>query len=122
MQRLTIVILGLIAGLSAQSVLADEVVAATPDNTGGYVFGSGIGVLLGGAAGGPIGALLGAGLGAFAGAEVQQQSNLSGQAYRVKDADGSEQVVRSPTEQFQPGEQVNVQAGRLQHLQRNAQL
>lgn len=67
---------------------AAEIVGTTEENRAGEVFGSGVGVLLGGAAAGPIGALVGAGIGYLGGAKVQQGVGQSGTAYLVEEDDG----------------------------------
>lgn len=73
---------------------AAEIVGSTEENRVGQTFGSGAGVLLGGAAGGPIGALVGAAIGYFSGEQIQQGSGQSGQAYLIKNDDGSISEVR----------------------------
>ncbi len=73
---------------------AAEIVGTTEENRAGEVFGSGIGVLLGGVAGGPVGALIGAGVGYFSGGEVQQGIGESGTAYLVKNEDGTISELR----------------------------
>lgn len=73
---------------------ASEIVGTTEENRAGEVFGSGVGVLLGGAAGGPTGALIGAGIGYLGGEKVQQGIGQSGTAYLVEDEDGRVQELR----------------------------
>jgi len=73
---------------------AAEIVGTTEDNRAGEVFGSGVGVLLGGAAGGPIGALVGAGIGYFGGQKTQQGLGQTGTAYLVQDDQGQIREVR----------------------------
>lgn len=73
---------------------AAEIVGTTEDNRAGEVFGSGVGVLLGGAAGGPIGALVGAGIGYFGGQKTQQGLGQTGTAYLVQDEQGQIREVR----------------------------
>lgn len=73
---------------------AAEIVGTTEENRAGQVFGSGIGVLLGGAAGGPIGALVGAGIGYFGGEQVQRGTGQSGTAYLVEEQDGTLHALR----------------------------
>lgn len=73
---------------------AAEIVGTTDDNRAGEVFGSGVGVLLGGAAGGPVGALLGAGIGYWGGQKTQQGLGQTGTAYLVKDEQGQVRTLR----------------------------
>ena len=61
---------------------AAEIVGTTEENRAGEVFGSGIGVLLGGVAG------------YFSGGEVQQGIGESGTAYLVKNEDGTISELR----------------------------
>ncbi len=82
--------LALIAPLAS----AAEIVGTTEDNRAGEVFGSGVGVLLGGAAGGPIGALVGAGIGYWGGQKTQQGLGQTGTAYLVQDDQGQIREVR----------------------------
>lgn len=73
---------------------AAEIVGTTEDNRAGEVFGSGVGVLLGGLAGGPLGALVGAGLGYWSGEKVQQGLGQSGTAFLVEDEQGRIRELR----------------------------
>lgn len=113
MKRINSLILSvaLLAGAGAQ---ADEVISQTRDNSLGAVFGGLGGVLIGGVVGGPLGALVVGGLGLLAGDQVQDASGLSQRAYRVKDDRGEERTVRAPHLQLQPGDRVQLQAGRLE--------
>lgn len=86
----TLLVLALITPLAN----AAEIVGTTEENRVGEVFGSGVGVLLGGAAGGPIGALIGAGVGYLGGQQTQQALGQTGTAYLVKDEEGYIREVR----------------------------
>lgn len=99
--------------VTASLVQADEVVSETSDTTAGGAVGVLTGVMVGGAAGGPIGALVGAGVGLFAGKGVQEGSGLEGRAYVVRNEKGEEKVVRSPNSEFEAGEKVVIEGGRL---------
>lgn len=99
--------------LIVSSLRAEEVVSQTGDTTAGAAFGAGTGVLIGGAAGGPLGALVGAGIGLLGGREIQKASGLEDRAYKVRNNAGEEQIVRSPTEEFAIGQQVEVKGRRL---------
>ena len=91
---------------------ADEVLAETGDTTAGAAFGAGTGLMIG-AVGGPLGALLGAGVGFMVGQGVQRVAGLEERAYRVRTASGEEQTLRSPTEHFAIGQQVEQHGRRL---------
>jgi outer membrane lipoprotein SlyB len=109
--------LATLLSVCAGQSMASEVIRAVDDNTAGQTFGGLSGLLLGAAAGGPVGALVGGLAGIWIGAESQQASGLSEQAYMVKTATGEELTVRSPKRTFNPGEQVVVQGNRLHSAQ-----
>lgn len=99
---------------ASPALVAGEVVRAEDDNTFGGAFGGATGLLVGGAlAGGIPGALIGGLLGVLGGKGLQQHAGLSQQAYVVETADGQRQRLRSPTETYQPGEQVVLVEGRI---------
>ena len=112
MKHLSVLALS-ISLLVVGSVQADEVLSTTRDNTAGKAAGGVTGLMLGAAAGGPIGAVVGAGIGWLAGWGVQDGTGLSDRAYRVRNDQGKEVVVRSPNHHFAVGEQVDQQGGRL---------
>lgn len=99
--------------LAAPFAQADRVIREVSENTAGRGYGALSGVMLGAAAGGPIGALAGAGAGFWFGGSLQQQLGLSGRAYEIEDAQGERRVVRSPNEQFIPGQHVRQQGSRI---------
>lgn len=114
MKQLQIVVLSATLSIfGASAAIADEVISQEGDTTVGSGFGAGTGLLVGGAVGGPIGALLGAGVGLLVGSGVQSATGLEGNAYKVRDSTGKEQVVRSPREEFAIGQQVEVEGIRL---------
>jgi outer membrane lipoprotein SlyB len=104
----------LLAALSIQAG-ADTVIGEEKDHTPGRGFGTLTGIMVG-AIGGPLGAVAGAAAGWYAGEAIQKGSGLSGRAYRVRDESGKEQVVRSPNQAWQAGDQVSVRNGRLYRL------
>ncbi|KGE67620.1 MULTISPECIES: hypothetical protein [Pseudomonas] len=112
MKSLPAVFLLLLATLF-QSVQAAEVLAVQSDHKAGQVFGGLAGVMAGAVAGGPLGAIAGAALGALLGGEAQESAGLGEASYRVKTDSGTEQVVRSPGTDFQPGDRVLLRANRL---------
>ncbi len=101
------------AGLSLSLVCqADTVVKEVPDNTPGNGFGGAIGLMVG-SIGGPVGAVAGAGLGAVIGGKIQAVLGVSGRAYQVELDDGSRKNVRSPNQQWEPGDKVQIIGRRL---------
>ena len=92
---------------------ADQVVEQVPDTMPGKGYGGLTGMMVGAAAGGPIGAIVGALAGAWAGGATQDALGMSGNAYRVERADGSETVVRTPGETWAAGDSVTVVDRRL---------
>lgn len=113
MKRLHVVVLSASLYLSGVSAtIADEVISQEGDTTVGSGFGAGTGVIVGGALGGPAGALLGAGVGLLIGSGVQSATGLEGRAYKVRSSAGEERVVRSPSEEFAIGQQVDVSGRR----------
>jgi outer membrane lipoprotein SlyB len=92
---------------------ADTVVEAVPDSVAGKSLGGFSGFMAGAAAGGPVGAAIGAGLGWLVGGETHKSSGLGAPAYRVRRADGSETVVRSPKRRWLPGDRVRIVDSRL---------
>lgn len=114
MKQLQVVVLSATLSIFwAGAAIADQVISQEGDTTAGSGFGAGTGLLVGGAAGGPIGALVGAGIGLFVGSGVQSAAGLEENAYKVRDSSGKEQVVRSPSDTFAIGQQVEVSGIRL---------
>jgi len=101
-----------LALLAAGSVNAAEILEETRDQTTGKSTGGMTGMMIG-AVGGPIGALIGAGIGALFGGEAQDAAGLSERAYKVRTADGSEKVMRSPNQELAIGEQVDTRGNRV---------
>lgn len=99
--------------LAMQSVQAAEVVAEKEENSVGTGFGGLTGLMVGAAAGGPIGAVVGAVVGGWSGAQVQSASGNTGTAYMVRDDEGEERWIRSPNRRFEPGQQVDLNQGRI---------
>ncbi|WP_288355462.1 hypothetical protein [uncultured Cycloclasticus sp.] len=106
--RLTLVI-----SLSfALSCHADTVIKELPDTKPGKIFGGALGFMIG-AISGPAGALAGGGISWFAGGKIHQASGVTGRAYEVKKDDGSLTIIRSPNQQWQPGDKVRIENARL---------
>jgi outer membrane lipoprotein SlyB len=99
--------------LATGALHADTVVEAVPDSLAGKSLGGFSGFMAGAAAGGPVGAAIGAGLGWLVGGETHKSSGLGAPAYRVRRADGSETVVRSPKRRWSPGDPVRIVDSRL---------
>lgn len=109
-----IVVIGLFPLLITPVAQAAEVIGHSDDNTGGQVTGGFTLFLIGGAAGGPLGAIAGGLMGAWAGGGTQQQVGLSGDRYTVRTEQGETHSFRSPNQQFQVGDQVDIVGIRLQ--------
>ncbi len=88
---------------------ANEVVKHIPDNSIGKVTGGWASFLAGGAVAGPIGAIVGGVAGAWIGANVQEKTGISGNAYLIRLDDGSEQIFRSPNFVFKLGDKVKIE-------------
>ncbi len=108
-----------LVGLTAIALLstaissnADTVVKEVPDTKPGQIFGGVVGFMVG-SIGGPLGALAGGGISWLTGGEIQQASGLAGRAYEVEKVDGSLEIVRSPNQQWQPGDEVRIENERL---------
>jgi hypothetical protein len=91
---------------------ADTVVKEVPDTTPGKSFGGVTGLMVG-SVGGPLGAVAGAGIGLLSGGKIQALLGLSGRAYEVESEDGSRRTVRSPNQQWESGDKVQVVGRRL---------
>ncbi len=92
---------------------ADVVVAPAHDNIGGTLTGAAAGMLVGGFVGGPLGAFAGAGIGALSGRYTQDAAGMSQRAYVVETAAGEQVTVRSPKREFEVGQSVRRNSGRL---------
>jgi len=88
---------------------ANEVIKHIPDNSVGIMVGGWSSFLVGGAVAGPIGAVVGGIAGAWAGANIQEETEISGNAYLIRLDDGSEQVFRSPNYVFKAGDKVEIE-------------
>lgn len=97
---------------AALSSHADTVVKELPDVKPGQFFGGVFGFMVG-SLGGPVGALAGGSISWFAGGKIQEASGVTGRAYEVEKDDGSLTVVRSPNQQWQPGDKVRIENARL---------
>lgn len=93
-----------------------EVIGRAPDNTGGRLMGASSAFLVGGALGGPLGAIAGAALGSWVGGRAQQATELSGDTYVVRTAEGKTQSFRSPQHQFAIGDLVTIDGIRLRPI------
>jgi len=98
--------------LAAGGVNAAEVLEETRVQTTGKATGGMSGMMIG-AVGGPIGMLIGAGVGALFGGEAQEAAGLGERAYKVRTADGSEKVMRSPNERLVVGGWVETRGNRV---------
>ena len=105
------VVSGVVLSLSL-ACQADTVVKEVPDNTPGKGFGGAIGLMIG-SVGGPLGAVAGAGLGLVAGGKIQALFGISGRAYEVESEDGLRKTVRSPNQQWESGDKVQIVGRRL---------
>ncbi len=99
--------------LQANVAGADIVKQEVPDTMGGKGFGGVAGFMVGAASGGLVGAVVGALMGGWSAAKVQEVTGLHGSAYQIEKKDGSEQVVRSPKQHWEIGDEVEVVHGRL---------
>ncbi len=113
-------LVALVAGamlLTSTLAGADEVVEARQDRVVGGGFGGLSGFMLGATAG-PIGALIGGGLGYFVGQGAQQAAGLDQTLYVIEAEDGSHSRVRTSTNGFVAGQQVQRDGANLTALNR----